>query len=144
LRRHARDIELWWEQGWDVLLTPTTAVSKPPLLGAPKVTDGESLAAITALFAGKPLAMPNLEGGRDVARDTDLGDEDRGRLLPFTASFNVTGQPAITLPVHHSAAGYPIGVQLVAAYGREDLLFQLAARLEAAMPWADRRPPIRG
>ena len=75
----------------------------------------------------------------------DVGEaevDDQAGLLTYTASFNVSGQPAITLPVHQSADGFPVGVQLVAAYGREDLLFQVAAQLEAALPWADRRPPF--
>ena len=56
--------------------------------------------------------------------------------------FNVSGQPAISLPLGHSASGLPIGVQLVAPYGREDLLFRIAAHLEQAMPWKDRIPLI--
>ncbi|BFU46640.1 amidase [Krasilnikovia sp. MM14-A1004] len=59
---------------------------------------------------------------------------------PFTSLFNVTGQPAVSLPLGQSAAGLPIGVQLVAGYGREDRLIRLAARLEEAMPWRDRTP----
>jgi amidase len=64
------------------------------------------------------------------------------RLVPYTASFNVSGQPAIALPLHHTADGLPVGIQLVAAYGREDLLVRLAAQVEAAAPWAARRPPV--
>jgi amidase len=63
-------------------------------------------------------------------------------FIPYTAQFNMTGQPAVSLPLHWSADGLPVGVQLVAAYGREDLLVRLAARLEQAAPWADRRPPV--
>jgi amidase len=60
---------------------------------------------------------------------------------PFTALFNISGQPAVSLPLAQSRDGLPIGVQLVAAYGREDLLFRLAARLEEAVPWHGRVPP---
>jgi amidase len=63
-------------------------------------------------------------------------------LVSFTSPFDLTGQPAISLPLHWNGEGLPIGVQLVAAYGREDLLVQVAAQLEAARPWAHRRPPI--
>jgi amidase len=61
---------------------------------------------------------------------------------PFTAPFNIGGQPAISLPTGVSADGMPIGVQLVAAHGREDLLLQIAAELEEALPWAARRPRV--
>jgi amidase len=60
----------------------------------------------------------------------------------FTAGFNATGQPAISLPLHWSDAGLPIGVQLVADMGREDLLLRVASQLEEAHPWAERRPPV--
>ena len=60
---------------------------------------------------------------------------------PFTALFNISGQPALSLPLGHSEGGLPIGVQFVAPYGREDLLLRVAARLEEAAPWRDRTPP---
>ena len=59
-------------------------------------------------------------------------------FAPFTAPFNATGQPACSLPLYRNAAGLPIGVQLVAAYGREDLLLRIAAQLEAAQPFTHR------
>jgi amidase len=62
--------------------------------------------------------------------------------VPFTALFNVTGQPALSLPLAESKAGLPIGIQLVARYGREDLLFRVAHRLEEALPWRSRRPAV--
>ena len=61
---------------------------------------------------------------------------------PFTAPFNISGHPAISLPLGQSRDGLPIGVQLVAAPGRDDLLLQVAAQLEQATPWAERMPPI--
>ncbi len=81
------------------------------------------------------------------ARIGELTDPDHGlervlATLQYTAQFNVSGQPAVSLPLHWSGDGLPIGVQLVAAYGREDLLVSVAARLEEALPWADRVPPV--
>ena len=77
---------------------------------------------------------------------TEAGPEAEGQrivsFIPYTAQFNMTGQPAVSLPLHWSADGLPVGVQLVAAYGREDLLVRLAAQLEEAAPWVDRRPTI--
>jgi Asp-tRNA(Asn)/Glu-tRNA(Gln) amidotransferase A subunit family amidase len=61
---------------------------------------------------------------------------------PFTVWFNLTGQPAMALPLGRSASGLPVAVQLVAAHGGEATLFRLAAQLEAAKPWFDRRPPV--
>jgi amidase len=60
---------------------------------------------------------------------------------PFTAMFNITGQPAISLPLAWSAGGLPIGVQLVGRYGDEVSLLRLASQLEQICPWAARVPP---
>ena len=73
------------------------------------------------------------------------GGGDRLReYMHYTAQFNITGQPAISLPLHWSAAGLPIGVQLVGAPYREDVLVAIAAQLEAARPWESRVPPVAG
>jgi amidase len=77
---------------------------------------------------------------------TAAGPEREGAriagFIPYTAQFNMTGQPAVSLPLHWTAGGLPVGVQLVAGYGREDLLVRVASQLEQAAPWADRHPPL--
>jgi amidase len=65
-------------------------------------------------------------------------------IMQYTAQFNVTGQPAISLPLWWTEDGLPVGIQLVAAFGREDVLIRLASELESACNWHDRVPGIRG
>lgn len=64
------------------------------------------------------------------------------RFTPFAAVYNVTGQPAVSVPLHWTGDGLPIGVQLVGRPGGEATLIELASQLEAARPWAHRRPPV--
>jgi amidase len=77
---------------------------------------------------------------------TEAGPEEEenriARFMPYTAQFNMTGQPAVSLPLHWTPGGLPVGVQLVAAYGREDVLVRVASQLEQAAPWAGRHPPV--
>ncbi len=91
--------------------------------------------------------------GRPPARLGEI-DQDRAGIeamewtrevfgyCPFTPLFNMTGQPAISLPLHQTASGLPVGVQFAARLGEEATLLQLAGQIEAARPWKDRRPPI--
>jgi amidase len=67
---------------------------------------------------------------------------DRAGPCVFALPFDITGEPAMSLPLHWTPDGLPVGVQLVAPYGREDVLFRLAAQLEQAQPWADRHPSL--
>src|SRR5262249_38025687 len=62
--------------------------------------------------------------------------------IAFTSLFNATGNPAMSVPLHWSTAGMPVGVQFVARFGDEAVLFRLAAQLEKAQPWAERRPTV--
>lgn len=102
----------WSEDGFDLLLTPT--IPEPPLVLGQFTSTAEN--PLGPLFRA-------------------------AQVVPFVAPFNTTGQPAVSLPMHQSEQDLPIGVQLVAAYAREDLLVRIAAQLEEVVPWADRRPP---
>jgi amidase len=65
-----------------------------------------------------------------------------GRFAPFTPIFNVTGQPAISIPAGVGNDGLPLAVQLIGRVGAEDVLYSLAGQIEAAAPWAQRRPNV--
>jgi amidase len=65
-----------------------------------------------------------------------------GRFTPWTAIFNVTGQPAVTIPAGMGTDGLPLSVQLVGRLGAEDTLYSLAGQIESAKPWGERRPPM--
>jgi amidase len=113
LRRISRAIASWWS-GYDVLVTPT--LTRPAIaIGELNPAEGEE--PITQLM-------------------------NSANWVPFTPVWNVTGQPAISLPLAQSSGGLPIGVQFIGAPAEEETLISLAAQLEAARPWADRRPRI--
>jgi amidase len=102
-----------------------------------------SLWADFDLLLTPTLAMPPVPLGWDTEPEDPRVQFDRAaRFTPFTAAFNVTGQPAVSLPLHWTDAGLPIGVQLVGPPLGEALLFRISSQLEAARPWANRRPPL--
>ena len=90
------------------------------------------------------LGAPPPELGWFTAAGPEQEEARITSFIPYTAQFNMTGQPAITLPLHQTAAGLPVGVQLAAAYGREDILIRVASQLEQAAPWSERHPPVHG
>ncbi len=110
----SRAASAWWKSGFDVLVTSTVAQPAPEL----------------GIFAARAGEHPSEIGVR------------LNHASPFTAPWNIAGQPAISLPLHATPEGLPVGVQLVAAYGREDLLLRLASQIEQAAPWSIRRPPL--
>jgi amidase len=107
-----RGVEAWFASGYDVLLTPT--------IGEPPVALGE-------------FTTPD---------EPFLGFMRAATFVPYTPLANMAGSPAVSLPLWWNDEGLPIGSQLMAAYGREDLLLRVASQLETARPWSDRRPPV--
>ena len=71
-----------------------------------------------------------------------VGQQRVLEALQYTAQFNVSGQPAMSLPLHMAPDNLPVGVQLVAGYGREDVLLRLASQVEQAAPWTGRTPRL--
>ncbi len=104
-----------WHQTYDVWLTPT--LGAPPAEIGVIDTSQSDIAAATGPLLG---------------------------YVPFTPLQNITGQPAINLPLHWNKAGLPIGVQFAGRFGDEATLLRLAGQLEKAKPWKDKRPPIYG
>lgn len=113
LNAAARSAARWWAEDFDLLVTPTLPLTPPPL------------------------------GSFDSPPENPLhGILFAASVIPFVVPFNISGQPAISLPLHWTEDGLPVGVQIVAAQGREDLLIRIGTQLEQARPWADKRAPI--
>jgi amidase len=135
LQREARRVgQLFTE--FDVLLTPTLAVPPFPV-GAlqPKPADRFVLELAGRLRSGGLLKAMGLVN--ELASQVF-------QAAPYTAVFNVTGQPAMSVPLHWNREGLPVGLHFVGRYADEATLFRLAAQLERERPWADRWPPSAG
>ena len=89
---------------------------------------------VTPTLAGPPPKIGALSGDDSTERIREI--------MQYTAQFNMTGQPGISLPLHMSKSGLPMGVQFVGAPYREDLLIRLSAQIESAAPWSARRPVV--
>lgn len=113
-QRVTRELASQFENRIDLLLTPTMAV-EPPLVGSWR----------TGVDETPELALMNC-----------------APMAEFTSLFNLTGLPAISLPVHIAASGLPVGAQLVAGPWRDDVLLQVAAQLEPMALWHEHHPPI--
>ena len=129
----ARKVGQWFEDNTvDVLLTPTLA-EPPPHMGSQNL-DGALKRLLDVLV--------RLNAGRLIKAfgNVDAQAENLFAFTPYTPMFNVTGQPAMSVPLWWNAAGLPIGMQFVGRYADEATLFNLAGQLEQARPWADRKP----
>jgi amidase len=114
LQRFSRKVACWYQDGgWDILLSPTMQIP-PTELGA---------------FDPSP---------------DDPGKSIRLALsfVAFTRTQNITGDPAMSVPLYWNKGNVPIGVQFAAPFGAEATLFRLATQLEKARPWAGRQPPV--
>jgi amidase len=119
-------------QDYDVLLTPTLA-TPPPLLGTlgPSAGERRMLRALGAFGSGR------------LVRGAGLLDEmakEAFSFIPWTAVYNVTGHPAMSVPLWWNGEGLPVGVHVVGRFGAEDVLLRLAGQLERARPWGQRLP----
>ena len=125
MRRLGRQVQGWWAGS-----SPSGSVAR--------AADGFDL----LLCASVPELAPTL-GQFGAEEGNPLAGIFRATsIVANVIPFNITGQPAISVPVAESASGLPIGVQLVGAFGRDDQLVAVGAQLESALPWADRRPGI--
>ena len=93
------------------------------------------------LLLSPTIAAPAPELGVLVRRPDDRAALWR-ETMPYTPQFNITGQPAISLPLGMSGEGLPIGIQLAARYGDEATLIRVAGQIEEAMPWCERKPAV--
>jgi len=131
MRRTSQQVALFMED-YDVLLTSTLAQPSWPI-GAGDLSAGQRA---MLQVVGRAPAAPLL-----AAVVKQLAGEIL-RPMPNTPLCNLTGQPAMSVPLHWTADGMPVGVQFIGRVEEEGLLFRLASQLEGARPWRDRRPKI--
>ena len=125
-----------FHQTYDLLLTPT--------LATPPVRIGELQPKPTEQLL---LKLVNTFGLGGLIRRSGIVEKLAEQSLektPYTQVANLTGQPAMSVPLHWTADGLPCGVQFIAPLGGEDGLFRLAGQLEQARPWFGRRPALVG
>ncbi|ADG99157.1 Amidase [Segniliparus rotundus DSM 44985] len=119
---------------YDLFLTPTTAEA-PPKIGS--LNTSATLKALSKLVLG--LRGSRLFSISNIPREVIMKNY---RIVPYTQLANVTGRPAMSVPLHWTDTGLPIGSQFIGPLGSEPRLIRLAAQFEAAQPWKDRRPAL--
>jgi amidase len=122
---------------YDVYMTPTLA-APPPAIG--RVTTPPWAAGL--MRAGMPLGLARLIPLAAGTIESVTLENLRG--IPFTQLANVTGVPAMSVPLHTFPSGLPLGIHFLADHGGEGLLLSLASQLEQAAPWQARRPSLEG
>ena len=129
LDRAGRRLGPFFER-YDLLLTPTLA-SPPPAIGelGPSPADRRILALLGLFGSGRVVKAAGL---------LEQAAHDAFAFIPWTPVFNVTGQPAMSLPLWWNAEGLPVGAHLAGRFGAEDVLFRVAGQLERARPWRER------
>jgi amidase len=133
LKLTARQVGHFLEQ-YDVLLTPTLAW--PPVVTGSLQPQGSERAMMNVLNRLNAGSLLQAFAGVDALAEQVFA------FMPFTPVFNVTGQPAMSVPLYWSDDGLPIGMHFVGRYGDEATLLRLAGQLEQARPWAGRIPPV--
>ncbi len=123
-----------FHETYDLYLTPTIA-SLPPRIGELNQKPSEQ-------FFLKIINSLNMGGLLKATGITDVMATKGLSKMPFTQLANLTGQPAMSVPLHWSKEGLPCGVQFIGRFGEESLLFQLGGQLERSLPWFDKRPKI--
>jgi len=124
-----------FHQKYDVYVTPTMA-APPVKVGALKPKPIEQVL----------MKLVNIFGLGALLKATKIVDKlgvENLKITPFTQLANFTGQPAMSVPLWQHSNGLPCGVQFIAGFGKEDLLFRLAGQLEKEKPWFDKRPPLQ-
>jgi amidase len=123
-----------FQEHYDIYLTPTLAY--------PPVKIGELKPKTIELLLLKVVNTLGLGGLLKASGVTDKLAVENLAKVPFTELANFTGQPAMSVPLHWTPDNLPCGVQFMGRYGDEATLLRLAAQLEEAQPWFDKRPPI--
>ena len=132
----------WWL--YQMALSQSSAdlsVAVPTLQGYSRMIIGAIWSShdllLTPALAQRPVKLGTID---TMGENPAYEFKKSGEFTPYTATWNVTGQPAISVPLYQGEDGLPLNVQLVGPPAREDLLLQVSAQLEEALPWADRRP----